>query len=189
MARPARSSIAASRAVVSLARTLASASPRASVTSPTTLSSATASIAARSSSTRGSSAAVILDHLFVVLHRLLLLDLRPIPLHDLLAPVLLADHFLALPRSGEARDALQPFEPRAKLLVLLLELLGARTERRVGFPPVDPHLLRPLDRRDQQAQLDRQQLDVEQVDLDVPRDDDPLVEHPLQDVGEVRGSP
>ena len=59
-------------------------------------------------------------------------------------------------------------------------------QRRVALPPVDPHLARPVDGGDQQPQLDRQQLDVEQVDLDVAGDDDALVEHPLEDVGEVR---
>ena len=58
-------------------------------------------------------------------------------------------------------------------------------QRGVALPPVDPHLARLVDRGDQQPQLDRQQLDVEQVDLDVARDDDALVEHPLEDVGEA----
>ena len=57
----------------------------------------------------------------------------------------------------------------------------------VGSPS---HQLIPISRAlvdggHQQPQLDRQQLDVEQVDLDVARDHDALVEHPLEDVGEV----
>ena len=59
-------------------------------------------------------------------------------------------------------------------------------QRRVALPPVDAHLARLVDGGDEQPQLDRQQLDVEQVDLDVARDDDALVEHPLEDVGEAR---
>src|SRR4051794_1313559 len=86
---------------------------------------------------------------------------------------------------------LQAFEPFPQLAVLLLELsvLAAGIEllqRAVALPPVDAHLARAIDRCDQQPQLDRQQLDVQQVDLDVAGDDDPLVEHTLEDVGQVR---
>jgi len=48
------------------------------------------------------------------------------------------------------------------------------------------YLARPVDRGDQEAKLDREQLDVEQIDLDVAGDHDPLVEHPLEDVRQVR---
>jgi hypothetical protein len=87
---------------------------------------------------------------------------------------------------------LESLEPLAQLPVLALELIApvvvARLEpvqRRVRLPPIDPHLARTVDRRDQQPELDREQLDVEQVDLDVACDDDALVEHALEDVGEV----
>src|SRR3954463_5994156 len=96
---------------------------------------------------------------------------------------------IAPPRRGLRRQLdhrLETLEALAQLLVLLLELLGARAQRRIALPPVDAHLPRALDRRDEQAQLDGQQLDVEQVDLDVAGDDDPLVEHALEDVGQVR---
>src|SRR3954470_2644068 len=62
-------------------------------------------------------------------------------------------------------------------------------ERGVGLPPVDPDLLRLVDRGDDQPQLDRQQLDVEQVDLDVAGDHDPLVEDAFEDVGEAVAGP
>src|SRR5581483_7009941 len=57
----------------------------------------------------------------------------------------------------------------------------------VALPPVDPHLLRGLQRRDHQAQLDGEQLAVEQVHPDVTRDDQTLVQDPLQDVAQARG--
>src|SRR4051812_12826206 len=71
----------------------------------------------------------------------------------------------------------------AVLLDQLIPCLGG--QRRVGLPPVDAHLAGPVDGRDQQPELDGQQLDVEQVDLNVPGDDDALVEHPLEDVGQA----
>src|SRR4051794_40298228 len=91
--------------------------------------------------------------------------------------------------SAESRLALtdlllQRLDALAQGAVLLLELAGAVAQRRVALPPVDAHLLGLVHGRDQQPQLDRQQLDVEQVDLDVARDDDALVEHALQDVGQ-----
>src|ERR687888_1363231 len=96
---------------------------------------------------------------------------------------------------AHAELALQPLETLLQLAVLLLELArasvlsgGEALQRRVALPPVDAHLPRAVHRRDQQAQLDRQQLDVEQVDLDVAGDHDPLVEDPLEDVREVRRS-
>src|SRR4051812_19508012 len=58
----------------------------------------------------------------------------------------------------------------------------------IALPPVDADLLGLVDRGDHEPQLDRQQLDVEQVDLDVARDHDPLVEHPLEHVGEAVGA-
>src|SRR5262249_4649648 len=64
-------------------------------------------------------------------------------------------------------------------------LAPAAGEKRVVLPPVDSHLARLVGRGDEQAQPDRQELDVEQVDLDVARDDDALVEHALEHVGEL----
>src|SRR4051794_1264044 len=102
----------------------------------------------------------------------------------------------ARPRLADTERALEPLEALAQLAVLLLELTAIAVavvvagadalERRIALPPVDAHLARLVDRRDEQAQLDREQLDVEQVDLDVARDHDALVEHPFEDVGEVR---
>jgi hypothetical protein len=42
-----------------------------------------------------------------------------------------------------------------------------------------------VDRCDQQPNFDREQFDFEQVHAEVPGDDDALVAHPLQDVGQV----
>src|SRR6478735_1037288 len=90
--------------------------------------------------------------------------------------------------TGALHLPLEPIEPLAQLLVLLLQpplpVAVEVLQGGVALPPVDPHLARLVDRGDDQPQLDRQQLDVEQVDLDVARDDDPLVEDALEDVGE-----
>src|SRR4051794_16801669 len=82
---------------------------------------------------------------------------------------------------------LELLEAIAQVAVLLDELApGLARQRGIGLPPVDAHLARPVDRRDEQPELDGQQLDVEQIDLDVAGDDDALVEPPLEDVGEAR---
>src|SRR3954447_10755264 len=75
---------------------------------------------------------------------------------------------------------------QAGLVAVLVALLDAAHER-VVLPPGDAHLARPVDGGDHQPDLDRQQLDVEQPDLDVTDDHDALVEHPLEDIGEVLG--
>src|SRR5438093_10662040 len=59
-------------------------------------------------------------------------------------------------------------------------------EAYVVAPPVEPNFLRLIDRAHQQANLDGQQLDVGQRDLDVARDDEPLVEHAIENVDQVR---
>jgi hypothetical protein len=46
-------------------------------------------------------------------------------------------------------------------------------------------MARVVDRCDQQPNFDREQFDLEQVHADVPGDDDALVTHPLEDVGQV----
>src|ERR1051326_3272025 len=84
---------------------------------------------------------------------------------------------LALAHAGGLLETLEP--------LLQLSAATAVGQRRVGLPPVDPHLPRLVDGRDEQAQLDVQQLDVEQVDRDVACDDDALVEHALEDVGQA----
>src|ERR1044072_5401842 len=74
-----------------------------------------------------------------------------------------------------------------ELAILVLQLARAVAQRGVRLPPIDAHLLGLVDGGDEEPQLDREQLDVEQVDLDVARDDDALVEHALEDVGQVGG--
>src|SRR4051812_8619919 len=57
---------------------------------------------------------------------------------------------------------LELLDALAEVAVLAVELLTCLArERRVGLPPVDPHLARPVDGGHEQPQLDRQQLDVE----------------------------
>src|SRR5436190_7594241 len=80
-----------------------------------------------------------------------------------------------------ARCLLEPLEP----LLELAPAAAAVRQRRVRLPPVDAHLAGLVHRGDEQPQLDVEELDVEQVDRDVARDHDALVEHPLEDVGEV----
>jgi len=82
--------------------------------------------------------------------------------------------------------ALEAIQALAQKAVLLGQLARVGVERGVALPPVDPHLLRLVDRGDDQAQLDGQELDVEQVDLDVSGDHHTLVEHALENVREVR---
>src|SRR3954454_14917820 len=121
--------------------------------------------------------AMLLGFLFP-LTTVVLLDDLPVPgLHD--------DLFSRL-GSRQAGHLLEALEPRAEILVLLLQLVSPAAQRGVGFPPIDAHLLRALNRGHQEPQLDREQLDVEQVDLDVSRDHDALVEHPFEYVRQVR---
>src|SRR5215207_3451265 len=101
------------------------------------------------------------------------------------AIVALRRGLVALTLLEQAELALEPVEALAQLLVLPLELARVAAQGGVGLPPADAHFLRLVDRRDEQPEPDRQQLDVEQVDLDVAGDDDALVEHPLEHVGEA----
>ena len=57
-------------------------------------------------------------------------------------------------------------------------------EERIVAPPIQAHLLGRVGRGDEEAQLEREQFDVEDVHDDVAGDDDALVEHPLEHVGE-----
>ena len=52
-------------------------------------------------------------------------------------------------------------------------------------PPVEPDLLRLVERTDQQTDADRQQLDFRERHLDVTGDDEPLVEHAVEDVDQA----
>src|SRR5436305_6118808 len=81
---------------------------------------------------------------------------------------------------------LHALEQSLQVLVLARDLLlRAGGKPRARRPPVDAHLLGAVDRAHEQPQLDRDQLDVQQVYLDVSRDHDALVEHTLEDVGQV----
>ena len=60
-----------------------------------------------------------------------------------------------------------------------------RRESRVIAPPVQPDLLRLVDRAHQEPDLDREQLDIRQVDFDVAGDDESLIEHPVENIDET----
>src|SRR5690606_34132512 len=82
---------------------------------------------------------------------------------------------------------LQCFQPRPQPCVLLGERVprGPGRQGRIGLPPVDAGLLRGVHRGDEQTQPDGEQFDVEQIDLDVAGDDDALVQHPFEEIGEA----
>src|SRR3954453_4755346 len=80
--------------------------------------------------------------------------------------------------------ALELLHACPELAVLLGELLRGGVEHGIVAPPVDAHLLGLVHRHHQQPDLHREQLDLEQVHADVTGDDDPLVQDPLQDVGQ-----
>src|SRR4051812_27657219 len=99
---------------------------------------------------------------------------------------------LAGVQAGPADDVLELGEALAQrpdLVVLpaLDRLRGPAGEERVVAPPVQAHLAGGLGGGDEQAQLEREQFDVEHVHHDVARDDDALVEHPLEHVGQGVG--
>ena len=75
-----------------------------------------------------------------------------------------------------------------KLLVLGRQRLLPRRQVMIELPPVEADLLRFVDRANQQTNADRQQLDFGERHLDVARDDEPFVEHAIEDVDEPRGS-
>jgi hypothetical protein len=83
----------------------------------------------------------------------------------------------------------QSVEPSRQLVSLLGRFVRSGGERRVVLPPVDPHLARLVDRGNQQADLDLKKLDLAETQCDVAGDDDPLVQHSLQQIGEVGRSP
>ena len=98
--------------------------------------------------------------------------------------VLVGQLGLVLVAAGETAP-FQRLEALAQPAVLVLQLAVPRGLGGIALPPVDPHLLGPVDRGHHEPQLDRQQLDVQQVDLDVAGDDDALVQDAFEDVGEV----
>src|SRR5436190_9658317 len=143
-------------------RTFTTASARASATRSGATSAAKASIAARKAASDSSSSgtartlargatltlALGLDHLGALGVSDLLLTFS-IGLLDHLAMSLLDDHLLPLARRRQTGELLEAVEPCPQILILLLELLGVARETRVRLPPIDAHLLRPLDRGDQ----------------------------------------
>ena len=63
--------------------------------------------------------------------------------------------------------------------------LAAGRQVPIVTPPVQPDLLRLVERADQQAYPDRQELDLRERDLDVAGDHEALVEHPIENVDET----
>jgi hypothetical protein len=82
---------------------------------------------------------------------------------------------------------LEALESLPQVVPFLLQLFGTRGEVRIGLPPVDPDLLRLVDRGDQQTDLQREHLDGAQREADVTGNDDAFVEDSLEEVCEVRG--
>src|SRR5581483_921581 len=93
---------------------------------------------------------------------------------------------LAAGRRRPARQrfhlALEQADLVAKLLLLHLHLLPSGGEVLIVPPPVEPDLLRLVDRAHDQPHADGEQLDLGQRDLDVASDDQALVEHPIESV-------
>src|SRR5687767_3732356 len=58
----------------------------------------------------------------------------------------------------------------------------------VVLPPVEADLLRLVDRAHDQADADGQELDFREGHADVARDQEALVEHPVEDVDEARAA-
>src|SRR6266542_5625974 len=102
----------------------------------------------------------------------------------------------SLQRAGRGSSASKrrelPLE-RADLLaervVLGRQLLPARRQVVIEFPPVEANLLRFVDRADQQPYSDRQQFYFGQRHLDVARHHEPFVEHAVENVDQTRRSP
>src|SRR5207244_1299790 len=92
------------------------------------------------------------------------------------------------------RWTFQPIDAGSQLPQLRLDLIralrrqlrtGRRTaEERAAGPPVDAHLSRLVDRRDQEPDVDREELDLDETDADVAGNHETLVEDPLEEIGE-----
>ena len=57
----------------------------------------------------------------------------------------------------------------------------------VIFPPVNAHFLGLVNRGDQQADFDGQQVNIGDLNADIAGNHNALVEHPLQDIGQISG--
>lgn len=62
---------------------------------------------------------------------------------------------------------------------------GLTRQAWVVLPPVHPDLLGLIDGAHEQTNLDREQLNVGEVDLDVAGNDQPFVEHPVEDLDQT----
>jgi hypothetical protein len=58
----------------------------------------------------------------------------------------------------------------------------------IVLPPVEPYFFRLIDRAHQQPDSDGQQFDVRQGNTHITRDHQSLVENPIQDIDQIRGS-
>ena len=95
-------------------------------------------------------------------------------------------------RRSPARQRRQLSLERADLLAQLVifrrQGLLPRRQMMIVFPPVQTDLLGLVDRADEQADPDREQLDFGERHLDVAGHDEPLVQNPVENVDQARGS-
>jgi hypothetical protein len=65
---------------------------------------------------------------------------------------------------------------------------GVRAQTGVGLPPIQSDLLGFVDRADEKPDLNGEELDIGEVDLDVADNDEPFVEHTIEDVDQPVGA-
>src|ERR1043165_9914928 len=75
-----------------------------------------------------------------------------------------------------------------QLLVLGREGMLAGRQMMIELPPIEPDLLRLVNRADEQSNADGQELALRQRHLDVAGDHEPLVEDAVEDIDQTRGS-
>src|SRR3954454_12135555 len=85
----------------------------------------------------------------------------------------------------QRQPGLQAIQTLSQHISLLLELPGSGGEPRIRLPPVDTDLLSLIDRRDKEANLERQDVYRRQRERNVTRNHDPFIEDSLQEVGKV----
>ena len=85
---------------------------------------------------------------------------------------------------GRREPALERPDLPLQLFILRRQRLLARREVMVVLPPVEPDLLRFIDRTDEKPDPDRQKFDFSERHLDVARHDEALIEHTVENINE-----